>query len=705
RLPPELRSGMTLDSRADVYSLAMLAVEMITGGVDRHAVDGPQPLKTVLGRALADDPMVRHTSVDALLHELDAALSGQAPKPRRPTPPVGVPVTRERVGETDAAAPRPDDVRPPSQETTRSIDPEELELLKGDQVTRQVPLADLISLRAASSETQQVPLEEMIVEDEESNYDELTLEQQPPPMAPPPSPPSRSHDSDELKTDQVHRLEPDAAKTTEHPRLPPPVIEDEIDTQRVTRADVHEMVAAQESAEERQEPHDPNATPLPPPMPQSTIMTPGAMKAPSETLAASKDVPTKVEGRGKSEPKIEISVELPAIGVAEAPRAAAAAAPSPSPGSPPVEDELLYDGDEAPTRTVMPDAIASPARPSASAPPAPVALPPATSAPSKPVAAAPSNVPTPIAPSASARRRRNPFDPLPPEEDARTTEHRSPPLRPSDVRGGDAPDARRRRPKPRPTMVVPPIGKRSSAAPVLLVALAAFIAAVGVALAISHYLTEQRLSDERREKQRLADELNAQAEALRHQQAPHADGGQSKAPLPVVTHPDAAPSMLPRQGACPLGAHLVTQGGHSFCVDVYEYPGGNTIPRTNVSLAEAGRICVARGERLCSEGEWERACRGKGGASYPYGQLYEAARCNTTGELALTGSFAACKSAVGAYDMSGNVAEWVASAAQKGGTAKEGAKESRCSAVTRGAPTLGGPLVGFRCCADPTGKH
>ncbi|HEY1586119.1 MAG TPA: protein kinase, partial [Polyangia bacterium] len=62
RLPPELRSGMTLDSRADVYSLAMLAVEMLTGGPDKNAravLEGPAPLKTVLGRALADDPMVR----------------------------------------------------------------------------------------------------------------------------------------------------------------------------------------------------------------------------------------------------------------------------------------------------------------------------------------------------------------------------------------------------------------------------------------------------------------------------------------------------------------------------------------------------------------------------------------------------------------------------------------------------------------------
>ncbi|MCU1281964.1 MAG: hypothetical protein JWM53_5510, partial [bacterium] len=266
----------------------------------------------------------------------------------------------------------------------------------------------------------------------------------------------------------------------------------------------------------------------------------------------------------------------------------------------------------------------------------------------------------------------------------------------------------KRRPKPRPTLLVAPLSKKSSAAPILLVALAAFIAAVGVALAISHYLTEQRLEQERRDKQRLADELNVQAEAMRRQQAAHPDAKTKPATTPMVSHPETLPALLPRQGACPLGAHLLPTGGHAFCVDVYEYPGGNTIPRTNVSFADASRICVARGERLCTEGEWERACRGKGGASYPYGQAFEATRCNTKGtggEPAPGGTFSSCRSAAGAYDMSGNVAEWVASGAQKGGNAREGAKESRCSATTRGVPPAGGPLVGFRCCADPTAKR
>jgi eukaryotic-like serine/threonine-protein kinase len=718
RLPPELRSGMTCDTRADVYSLAMLAVEMLTGGVDRTAIKGSDPLKTVLARALSTDAMVRHTSVDALEHELDAALSGQAPRPRRPTPPIGVPIAppgRDRVEDSTGPVPRADEVRPPSQETTRSIDPEELELLKGDQVTRQVPLHELLPLRAASSETQQVPLEEMLVDDVESSYDELTLEQPPPPMQAPP--PSSSSDEHDLKTDQVHLLEPEAVKTTEHPRLPPPVIEDDIDTQRVTRADVHELVAAEETAAEREEPYDPNATPLPPPMPQSAIMTPGPMPTPSQSLADSRDAPTKVEGR---EPKIEISVELPVIDVVATPP------PSEPKLQPLPKDEPLYDGDEAPTRAMLPDGAErtdDDHRPHAPLPPPAAAAPLPPPAPSAPLAvapSAPSNVPTPIAPSPSARRRRNPFEPVPPEEDARTTEHRSPPPRARKNPFDAAPPARspapasavgsgtlvdKRRPKPRPTILVPPIGKKSTAAPILLVALAAFIAAVGVALAISHYLTEQRLEQERRDKQRLADELNVQAEAMRRQQTAQPDGGVKAATPPIVTHPE---TLLPRQGACPLGAHLVSTGGHSFCVDVYEYPGGNTIPRSNISFADAGRICMLRGERLCTEGEWERACRGKGNASYPYGQAFDATRCNTKGtggEAARGGTFTGCKSAAGAYDMSGNVAEWVSSGAQKGGNAKEGAKESRCSAVTRGAPAAGGSLVGFRCCADPTAKR
>ncbi|MDB4968428.1 MAG: protein kinase [Myxococcales bacterium] len=726
-LPPELRSGMTCDTRADVYSLAMLVVEMLTGGTDAAAVLAPEALKTVLGRALAVDALVRHTSVDALAHELDAALSGQAPRPRRPTPPIGVPLPpslptsvpppasppMDKIEDASGPIPRFDDVRPPSQETTRSIDAEELELLKGDQVTRQVPLDEIFPLRVASSETQQFELDEMIVDEAEGGGDDLKLEARPA---------SREED---LKTDQVMLLEPDAARTTEHPRLPPPLNEDEIDTSRVSRADVADLLDKD---------HDPNLTPLPPPMPSSSMLTPpppappGASAKPprpSDSLVDSVDAPTKVEVR---EPKIEISVELPVIEVVTAPpqpeqpsspQPSSPQPSSPQSASPPTAskptaskptaskptaskptlptgtDEPLYgaDDDEAPTRTAGPA----------------VPLP-----------------PTPAAPtSAAAKKKRNPFAPVPPEEEARTTEHRSPPPRrrkdpfapvtadavgnaPKAAIGAQTADGRRKKP-PRPTLLVSPIGKKPGVGPIILVALAAFIAAVAVALAISHYMQEQRLEQERREKQRLADQLNVQAEAMKKQQSAARDAGTSPpVATPIVTHPEPTPTVLPRSGACPLGAHLVTGGGKSFCVDLYEYPGGNTIPRTDVTLAEAARICSARGERLCSDSEWERACRGKGNASFPYGHTFDAMRCNTKGtggEVAPAGTFAGCKSAVGAYDMSGNVAEWTASGAHRGGAAISSAKESRCSASVRNGPESGGVFVGFRCCAEPTAKH
>jgi formylglycine-generating enzyme required for sulfatase activity len=59
-----------------------------------------------------------------------------------------------------------------------------------------------------------------------------------------------------------------------------------------------------------------------------------------------------------------------------------------------------------------------------------------------------------------------------------------------------------------------------------------------------------------------------------------------------------------------------------------------------------------------------------------------------------------CRSAAGAYDMSGNVAEWTASGAQRGGSANSAPFTSRCSHSVRNADPAGAPDVGFRCCVD-----
>jgi hypothetical protein len=178
--------------------------------------------------------------------------------------------------------------------------------------------------------------------------------------------------------------------------------------------------------------------------------------------------------------------------------------------------------------------------------------------------------------------------------------------------------------------------------------------------------------------------------------------GTGVAPLQPVSQP--LDTVLPRSGPCPLGAKLVP-GPHPFCIDAYEYPGGNTIPRVSVAFSEASHICAARGERLCNDVEWERACRGKAGASFPYGSSFDPTRCNTkgsSGDVAPAGAFPNCRSAAGVYDMSGNVAEWVASGAQRGGAVTTAPALARCSAAARNGSREGSVYVGFRCCADPT---
>jgi serine/threonine protein kinase len=190
---------------------------------------------------------------------------------------------------------------------------------------------------------------------------------------------------------------------------------------------------------------------------------------------------------------------------------------------------------------------------------------------------------------------------------------------------------------------------------------------------------------------------------------PTAALGVPSTPTPATTPtrtpiPAPAPTPAPTEAAsaCPLGMAELSSP-HRFCIDQYEYPGGHTIPRTQISRADAAQICTGRGFRLCADPEWEQACRGSANASYPYGQHFDPQRCNIGGrmqQIGEAGSAAHCRSAAGAYDMSGNVAEWTASGNQRGGSAYSAPANARCSHVVRGADPGGAADVGFRCCAD-----
>ena len=143
----------------------------------------------------------------------------------------------------------------------------------------------------------------------------------------------------------------------------------------------------------------------------------------------------------------------------------------------------------------------------------------------------------------------------------------------------------------------------------------------------------------------------------------------------------------------------------AYCIDIFEYPNKRgATPKTNVGQGEAESLCQKAGKRLCSEEEWEKACKGPGNAKFPYGNTFIQGKCNTADAegnksgLQPSGSLSGCVSGYGVFDMSGNAAE-ITKNAVKGGSADKADYASRCAA--RVAKTAASPMTGFRCCADP----
>ncbi len=162
-------------------------------------------------------------------------------------------------------------------------------------------------------------------------------------------------------------------------------------------------------------------------------------------------------------------------------------------------------------------------------------------------------------------------------------------------------------------------------------------------------------------------------------------------------------------------ASLRSQLTPAFCIDTHEFPGKGQIPLTQVTLDKARWYCRRLGKRLCSEIEWERACKGEAIFRYPYGNRYEPAICNTRDKfnknrkVAASGGFPLCVNSYGLYDMSGNVAEWTTSPYYKGSsryTIRGGAANRpdwavRCASRSSAGPKQTKPMLGFRCCATP----
>ncbi|AKF02990.1 hypothetical protein DB32_000138 [Sandaracinus amylolyticus] len=146
-------------------------------------------------------------------------------------------------------------------------------------------------------------------------------------------------------------------------------------------------------------------------------------------------------------------------------------------------------------------------------------------------------------------------------------------------------------------------------------------------------------------------------------------------------------------------------------------------PWVNVTYAQAQAACASVGARLCTEGEWERACETSAGSactwSYASGcSTFSASTCNgnenDTGsasgdqdDVLATGARAMCYASWGSarvYDLSGNVAEWTERRAAgvnplRGGssTSPSGGTTCQFDFVVAG-DAYATPGVGFRCC-------
>ncbi len=144
--------------------------------------------------------------------------------------------------------------------------------------------------------------------------------------------------------------------------------------------------------------------------------------------------------------------------------------------------------------------------------------------------------------------------------------------------------------------------------------------------------------------------------------------------------------------ACPDDMVLVKRENSSFCVDRFEAPNRQgEKPFVARTALEGEAYCKTQDKELCSDIEWEQACKGLRQTPFPYGPSYKEGVCNDDkvwrspswplvarynpanpdsnpaardhinylNQSEASGKRLGCVSDEGVFDLTGNVAEWV----------------------------------------------
>jgi len=140
-------------------------------------------------------------------------------------------------------------------------------------------------------------------------------------------------------------------------------------------------------------------------------------------------------------------------------------------------------------------------------------------------------------------------------------------------------------------------------------------------------------------------------------------------------------------------------------------------PVVLVTWDEATRYCAWRGQqrggatrRLPTGAEYEKAARGEGGLTYPWGNVFDPTKLNSgvggPKDTTAVGQYVDGASPFGVLELAGNVFQWTSTPAKGDAMMVKGSAWEDFGGLGRGAAWHGRPrtsrhvIVGFRCAAD-----